>query len=273
MSGPALATTLQSEFAIFQPIETRGYALADHRLVIIEGIMGSGKSTTAQRVAGMLRAAGRAAHAVTEQADPHPVRASDDLADFFRPWQHACARKLADMALSKWIRFVAATEAQDAIPVLDGQLFHGDMTHLLLMEGSPRLIADYVRDLARVIGLLDPLVVYYWQHDVPQAIRQVCEQRGAKWLEYQVHWKLAAPYCVRRRHAGLEGLIALYADYRQLTDRLFEQLPLRKIAIENSGRDYPAYEARIAEALGLSCVPSPASALVGPPGPTVPSAS
>jgi hypothetical protein len=36
-----------------------------------------------------------------------------------------------------------------------------------------------------------------------------------------------------------------------MTDHLFEQLPIAKLAIENSERDWPAYEKRILRALQL----------------------
>jgi len=56
---------------------------------------------------------------------------------------------------------------------------------------------------------------------------------------------------VRKGFVGLDGLISLYGDYRRLTDDLFQELPLAKLAIENSGRDWPAYERRILHELGL----------------------
>ena len=46
------------------------------RLLIFEGIMGSGKSTATRRFGETLAAAGSQVTAYTEAADPHPVRAS-----------------------------------------------------------------------------------------------------------------------------------------------------------------------------------------------------
>jgi hypothetical protein len=76
---------------------------------------------------------------------------------------------------------------------------------------------------------------------------------------------------VRKGFVGLDGLISLYRDYRRLTDGLFQEptacfrnrrpvsgtdglfqeLPLAKLAIENSGRNWPAYERWILHGLGL----------------------
>ena len=102
---------------------------------------------------------------------------------------------------------------------------------------------------------LRPLVVYLRQDDVARAVRIVGAERGEAWVKYQVDWKLKGPYAVRRKLAGLEGLIALYQDYRRITDALFERLGLDKMAIENSGREWARYDRQVLERLGLEGMP------------------
>ena len=132
---------------------------------------------------------------------------------------------------------------------MDGQLFHGDLTHLLLMEAESALIFGYMQALAAVIAPLNPFVLYLWQEDVEEAVRTVCADRGPEWINYQVNWKLAAPFCMRRGYKGLDGLISLNRDYRRITDDLFGQLPFAKLAIENSAGNWPAYERQILQGL------------------------
>ncbi|SPA32331.1 conserved hypothetical protein [Cupriavidus taiwanensis] len=213
--------------------------------------MGSGKSTTMRHIAKHLQETGQQAVPVHERTEPHPVRATDELEHWFEPWRDTTPKHLADRALAKWKAFVEKTQAETPIPVIDGQLFHGDLTNLLLMEAESALIFDYVQALTAVTAPLNPFVLYLWQEDVEKAVRSVCAERGDEWIEYQVNWKLAAPYCVRRGYKGLEGLICLYRDYRRITDDLLRQLPLAKLAIENSARDRPAYESQILRELRL----------------------
>lgn len=232
-------------------------APAAHGLVIIEGIMGSGKSTTMRFVARVLEEAGRPAYAVHERTDPHPVRATDELAHWFEPWRDCTPAGLAERALARWRRFVAELLQGRAVAVLDGQLFHGDLTNLFLMEASSDELAAYCDHLVELIRPLRPLVVYFRQDDVDRAVRAICAERGEDWVSYQVDWKLKGPFAARRGLAGLEGLIALYQDYRAMTDLLFERLALDKLAIVNDERDWSRDLRQIADRLGIEA-PLPA---------------
>ena len=75
-------------------------------------------------------------------------------------------------------------------------------------------------------------------------------------MKYQVEWKLKGPYAVRRNLVGLEGLIALYQDYRRTTDALFDRLKLDKIVIENSQRNWARYNQQVFKRLRLDGVPT-----------------
>lgn len=222
-----------------------------HGLVVIEGIMGSGKSTTMRFVAKALEEAGRPAFGVHERADPHPVRATDELQHWFEPWRESTAEQLASRAISRWRSFAEEVRLGPSAPVLDGQLFHGDLTNLFLMEASFDELAAYCESLAQLIRPLRPLVVYLRQENVERAVRTVSAERGEAWVQYQVDWKLKGPYAVRRNLVGLEGLIALYQDYRRTTDALFDRLTLEKMVIENSARDWARYDQQVLERLGL----------------------
>lgn len=215
------------------------------RLVIIEGIMGSGKSTTARWIAARLEEAGRRALAVTERVEPHPVRGTDGLDHWFQPWLDITTEGLLDRCLGKWRSFVAEAQATETIYTLDGQLFHGDLTNLFLMGASPTAIAKYCETVADIARPLSPLLIYFYQVDVARAIRTIAAERGEEWVKYQVDWKLKAPHSRQLGLSGLEGLIALYKDYRALTDELYSRLDIPKLAIDNSQQAWDAYYEQI----------------------------
>lgn len=219
------------------------------RLVVVEGIMGSGKSTTVQYIATNLERVNRRAESITEMARPHPVRATDDLTHWHQPWLDVTPADLAERSLAKWRSFADATQASDTVPVLDGQIFHGDLTNLFLIDAGSAAIITYSKAVEDIVRPLAPLLIYFYQDDVEQAIRAIAAHRGHEWVKYQVDWKLRAPYSCRLGLSGLEGLIVLYKDYRALTDELYAALGLRKLAIENSRQTWESYHRLIMRAV------------------------
>lgn len=206
--------------------------------------MGSGKSTVTVNIASRLEASGISATGITEGVDPHPIRFDWDL-----PWSAMPPAELAKSSIAKWRAFVDISLAANRIQVVDGQLFHGNLTSLLLLEADMELIATYCREVVAVIKPLRPLLIYFHQDDVDSAIRAVSAQRGDKWVNYQTNWKLESPYARRRGLAGLDGLIALYRQYRALTDQLFADIDIPKISIENSRQQWALYDDIIDRAL------------------------
>ena len=217
--------------------------------MIVEGIMGSGKSTTARFLAARLEEVERRAQAITERTEPHPVRGTDGLDHWFQPWLDVTPIALAERSLTKWRNFVVAAQGAETANILDGQLFHGDLTNLFLMEAGSAAIAKYCKGVEETIRPLTPLLIYFYQADVERAVRSIAAERGDEWVKYQVDWKLQAPYSRRLGLEGLEGLIALYKDYRALTDELYAGLDLAKLAIDNSQQTWEAYYERITHEL------------------------
>ena len=204
--------------------------------MIVEGIMGSGKSTTVLRVADRLTTSGIPALGITEGTNPHPIRFDWDV-----PWADMPAMQLANSAAARWRAYAHSASMSESITVVDGQLFHGNLTSLFLLDADLALIRGYLHEVAAAIKPLRPLLIYFHQDDVDQAIRTIATERGDAWVTYQVDWKLTSPYAVRHGLAGIEGLIALYRDYRRLTDQLYTELDIPKISIENSGREWAKY--------------------------------
>jgi hypothetical protein len=221
------------------------------KLVIVEGIMGSGKSTTTRNIAHRLEASGIPAIGITEGIDPHPIRFDWDM-----PWSEMLPAELAKSCIAKWRLYVDSSRAADRISIVDGQLFHGNLTSLLLLEADANLIAAYCREIVAVIKPLSPLLIYFRQDDIDSAIHTIATYRGETWVKYQVNWKLESPYARRRGLTGLDGLIVLYREYRALTDQLFADLDIPKISIENSRQEWARYDGIIDRAL-MNVPPTP----------------
>jgi hypothetical protein len=208
-------------------------------LVIVEGIMGAGKSTTGQWLARELERHGTAARFLWEGptvAQPeHPLRVAPGLPHPKAPWLDLSADEYAQRSLAMWRSFVAEARAAGRVTVCDGLLFHGNLTDLILMDAAPDLLSAYVDRLVEAARSLAPSVVYLGQSDVAAALRRVCDQRGPAWVAYQVEWKLASPYARRRGLTGYDGLVRLYEQYVARCRELLARLTAPTLVIELDG--------------------------------------
>jgi hypothetical protein len=101
--------------------------------------------------------------------------------------------ELAEWSIAKWRSYVDRSLSLDRVSIVDGQLFHGNLTSLFLLDGGTELIGAYCRDVVAVIKPLCPLLIYLRQDDVDSAIRAISLERGEKWVSYQIDWKWVRP--------------------------------------------------------------------------------
>jgi hypothetical protein len=226
------------------------------RLIFVEGIMGSGKSTTARWLARLFHRTGIPARPVPE-ARPHPTNVFRTLPHWKQPWLDLTPEDLMTRSYANWQTFVRRALSDPPIFVFDGQLFHGDFTCLFLMACPARVLHEYVHTVLQLAQPLHPIIIYFYQADVAQALNRIGTQRGRGWVEAQVTWKVASPYGQQRGLVGIDGWKQLYQDYRQLTDMCFQTLALPKIAIETSAGDWSSYQTRIRTFLDLPFLPEP----------------
>lgn len=143
-------------------------------LALVEGLSGSGKSTTAQWIAHELGRQGRAARWIYEEEVPHPV-----LSAARGPWASwkAC---LGDR-LTGWAAGVTAARTSDTATVLDSTFLQASVYGTLSLGLDPATVLAYVERVADLLRPLDPALVYVREADPDAAIRRICERRGAAW--------------------------------------------------------------------------------------------
>jgi hypothetical protein len=207
-------------------------------IIFVEGIMGAGKSTTAKFITDQLRQNQIAAHFFDEGS---PLRMGTHLPHFHQPWLDVTVAEYIERSLTKWQNFVVEAQASHTTSVFDGQLFHGNMTDLLLMNAETGALHRYVEQVIEILHVISPVVIFLYQADVAQALRAVCDARGSDFKAYQVNWKVNSPYCVHRSLHGYDGFVQLYRVYRAICDDIFGKLTIPKLAIDTTEGDWPGY--------------------------------
>jgi hypothetical protein len=216
------------------------------RFIFIEGIMGSGKTTTAEFLADQLRRnhipSRFLAEGPTTVEPVHPLRVSPELPHPNASWLDLTVDEFVELSLRKWREHVAELRKSTVVTACDGLLFHGNMTDLLLMNADRPILRRYVVDLIQILRDLDPVVIRYYPADLARALRSIADERGPAWEAYQISWKVVSPFGLRRSLRGFAGLVRLYQEYCAVCEEILAELPIPKLAIRNDGNWSSCYQ-------------------------------
>jgi thymidylate kinase len=233
--------------------------LRQTRHIFVEGINGSGKSSTARFLTDYLSGQKIPARYLPEGGPGHPIRMANSLPHPFQIWRDITTDEFIRLSLRKWESFANTAQQSNAVTVCDGLLFHGNMMDLLLMNAEPKAVQAYIKNLVRLLRELHPVLIYLYQDNVEQALRRVGTKRGDQWILAQAQWKLATPY---GRERGLEqmtafdlpgfgGLIHLFTAFRSLCDEIVCELPIPTLRMDNTKGAWAEYYREILSFLEL----------------------
>ncbi len=241
-------------------------------LVLFEGLPGSGKSTSGQRLALQFDRLGIPGRWWHEEHPGHPLYPFRDRASL--------ERFLADLetgeqgavlagVLDRWRGFAAGLARAGQVAVLDGCLFIYATLCLYRADAPAGVIAAYLGQVERAIAPARPCVVYIARPDVAASLRRICDERGPA---LEAYWIRAVERSRRGRRLGLRGfagLVAFWAAYREVVDAEFRRLPFPKLELDPTARGWGASEDALYGFVGLppyeevSLAPPDAARLAG----------
>src|SRR5262245_7829151 len=182
-------------------------------------MVGSGKSTTAERLAARLIAAGTDARAFTEFADDHPVRTrtADRLCGIEEGAPDAYSPE-------QWNALAARCARGDRTTIVESTFLQNTvMPHFI--DGDPiAVVEDAFADLVARVASADPLLVYLRPSDLTAAIRRVHAERGEPWSSRNYAFVSACPWARRRGLAGERALVELYREWERVVDGLLSTI-------------------------------------------------
>jgi len=136
-------------------------AYAGSKLIIVEGLTGSGKSIMAHFIARQLGYNHIPAFWVHEGEDPHPV-----LVDL-----QSSVEDYMEVMLNRWAEYVDRLRSSDEVCVMEACFFNNLIETLLIHNLDRTGIIQYADRLAGVMESLHPTLVYLFQEDLEQALK------------------------------------------------------------------------------------------------------
>ncbi len=227
------------------------------RLIFVDGLPGSGKSTTAQRLCFHLQRLGRPARWFFEHELGHPVF-DDEQVRLARARGPAEPNRIFDRALAGYAALAGRPPGGAGEPlILESTLFQTTVGTQLLMDLPA---GEGERHFFQAVGILRPLepaLICFRPPDVGRALHRIAEKRGSWFAEFLIAHLGDTPRGRRLGLADFAGVLEFFTAYRARCDDLFARFPGPRLAVDNGAGDWPRHLRAITDFLGLPPMADP----------------
>ncbi len=223
------------------------------KLILIDGMTGSGKSVSAHFLARQLAKNGIKARWYHEEEPDHPLLYREPEEYKGLPEAERKEIYMRDYP-AQWKAFADSLQGSDEVSIVECYLFQSSLIGLVRLEYPRERIKAFSRGLVDQVRGLDPVIISLYQEDVPKALRLNWSRRGKDWMDWYVDRMAKTSWAVKRGIGGAEASYGIWESWMSMTRELVAEFGVPYLAIENSAQDWAGYRASMLEFLGVPFV-------------------
>ena len=220
------------------------------RLIVIEGMIGSGKTTTATGVGAWLAGRGENVRVFCEGAADHPIRtrAEDRLRARPGAGRGAAADRPGVYAAVQWRRLAERCLRGGPTIIIESSFLQNSVMPAFIDGAPARTVEEIFTQIVRQAAPARPLLVYLRPADIAAAIARVHRTRGDPWSSRNVAFVENSPWARRRSLRGQDAVVQLYQAWEPVVTQLYGRYPFPKIMVTDPQHDWQATLTRICAA-------------------------
>ncbi|QHW34069.1 hypothetical protein GZH47_26935 [Paenibacillus rhizovicinus] len=203
------------------------------RLLLVDGIPGSGKTTTATRIHDKLAAQGIRTRCLLELEEHHPLLPQNEQ---YGDLQSAAGAEIfIQQLVNRYSRFVQAQlNGPDEVIIIESVLFQDVISVSHLQGMNLDQLRGLTDSLLQLLAPLNPHLIYYYHTDVEGQWRFICSVRGNEWgpVSFQSDEDFV--------QAG-----EVWSRSQAFVRTAVDAWDIPKLVIENTDYQWSAYDAKI----------------------------
>ena len=218
------------------------------RLIVIEGMIGSGKTTTATGVGDWLAGRGENVRVFCEGAADHPIRTRAEDRLRAEAGDGAAADSPGVYAAVQWRRLAERCLRGGPTIIIESSFLQNSVMPAFIDGAPARTVEEIFTQIVRQAAPARPLLVYLRPADIAAAIARVHRTRGDPWSSRNVAFVENSPWARRRSLRGQDAVVQLYQAWEPVVTQLYGRYPFPKIMVTDPQHDWQATLTRICAA-------------------------
>jgi hypothetical protein len=222
-----------------QKIDGRAGEKIETKLILIEGLPGSGKSTTTHYLQAVLQSNGYACQQYLEEDEPHPINCLEfEVAG------------LTEKVVPLWARLVEKALHDPDITIIESRLWQNTAMYMHMGDRPLGEIIKLNQQVGQVVGPLAPVLFYLDQDDTEEALRRLYTLRGNEWVNWALEATTSYQWFQSHGMKDFDAWVRFFKEWRGIADQLFNEWPGRKAKIMNPHADWAGSYREMCKFLG-----------------------